>query len=279
MPIPMKKGYNFLVQHKKYTSITMPSLDIYEEYYGIGFIVSGDRQISTLGRTFFIHKGFISPMDIHTYHRTTPLSNQTYEKYHVRFTPLMAKRLIRVVGEARFHEIMSHSSYQLPKEYQDEALSIFQKMLEEYEHYDCIAELMLQDLLERLIVILYRYGEIPEAAEIGINTTDDAILNVLSYINIHFADNPSVKELSSIAGLSESHFMKRFRDCTGCSCKTYIHHYKNKIAQSLLTHTKKSIQEISDELGFCNSNYFCKIFKSLNGINPSAFRRIYAQKV
>lgn len=279
MAIPIKTGYHFLVQHiTKPASTVMPSYDIYEDYYGLGYIVHGDRQISTPDRTFFVHDGYISPINIHMYHRTSPLSDKAYEIYAVRFTPAMAERLIKAFGPAKFDDIMSHASYRLPKHAQADVISAFEQMLEEYEHYDPVSELAIQGLLEKTILILYRYGEISETSEIHIDTKDKAILDVLTYIDLHFMDNPSIGELAAIAGLSESHFMKRFSNSTGCSCKTYIRHYKHKIAQNLLVHTDKSIQEISDELGFCNSNYFCTTFKNISGMNPKKFRTFYTHK-
>lgn len=48
MAIPLKKGYKFRVEHvTKPASNYMPSFDIYEKYYGIGYLVKGDRQVST----------------------------------------------------------------------------------------------------------------------------------------------------------------------------------------------------------------------------------------
>lgn len=53
MAIPLKKGYKFRVEHvTKPASNYMPSFDIYEKYYGIGYLVKGDRQVSTPERTF-----------------------------------------------------------------------------------------------------------------------------------------------------------------------------------------------------------------------------------
>ena len=48
MPQPLKKGYNFFVEHiKKDASYQMRTTDVYTDFYGIGFIISGDRNIIT----------------------------------------------------------------------------------------------------------------------------------------------------------------------------------------------------------------------------------------
>ena len=216
MAIPLKKGYKFRVEHvTKPASNYMPSFDIYEKYYGIGYLVKGDRQVSTPERTFFVHDGYLSPVSMGVYHKSSPLSDRNYEVYAVRFVSSVTTRIKEIIGENEFNDLMLHTALSVP----------------------------------------------------------DEIMDILSYIDTNFMNNPSVSELAKKAGLSESHFMKRFRDATGCSYKTYVNRYKNKIAQTMLTESPKSIQEISNELGFCNSNYFCTLFKKINGMSPLQYRK------
>ena len=54
---------------------------------------------------------------------------------------------------------------------------------------------------------MYRYGTVAETSEIHISTADTEIMDILSYIDTNFMNNPSVSELAKKAGLSESHFM------------------------------------------------------------------------
>lgn len=274
MAIPLKNGYKFRVEHvTKPASNYMPSFDIYEKYYGIGYLVKGDRQVSTPERTFFVHDGYLSPVSMGVYHKSSPLSDRNYEVYAVRFVSSVTTRIKEIIGENEFNDLMLHTALSVPDEIKPKIIDIYEQMLIEYDNYDSVAEFALQNLLEQLILIMYRYGTVAETSEIHISTADTAIMDILSYIDTNFMNNPSVSELAKKAGLSESHFMKRFRDATGCSYKTYVNRYKNKIAQTMLTESPKSIQEISNELGFCNSNYFCTLFKQINGMSPLQYRK------
>ncbi len=43
MPMPLKKGFNVHVEYiEKPSTYVMRAIDIYEDFYGIGFIVSGE---------------------------------------------------------------------------------------------------------------------------------------------------------------------------------------------------------------------------------------------
>ena len=227
MPLPLKKGFNVHIEYiEKPFNYVMRAVDIYQDFYGIGMIISGDRQTTTPEQTCFIHAGNVTPMNIGVYHQT-----------------------------------------------QIKVRQMFEDMLYEYEHYDSNSEFIIEGILGRLIITLLREGKVKESAEMKLNIQDKAIYEVLAYLDLHYAENPSVETLAALAGLSASHFMKRFRECTGSSYKTYLKCYKIRLAQSLLLHTEHSISRISEELGFCNSNYFCNVFHEIYGKSPRAFRK------
>lgn len=274
MAAPMKNGCQVLVEYvEKPSGYAMRTTDIYKEYYGIGFILSGDRQITTPERSYFVHAGNLSLMDIGIYHRTFSLSNAPYKRYGIKFTPKIAERCIAQIGEANFKKVMSYLCYELPLQTQLKVRQMYEDMLYEYEHYDANSEFIIEGILGRLIVTILRDGKHAESASANLNIQDEIINNILDHIDLHYAENPSVDELARLAGLSPSHFMKRFHDCVGSSYKTYLNCQKTRIAQDLLVNTRLPITRISDELGFCNSNYFCNIFHKITGMSPSDYRK------
>lgn len=274
MPMPLKKGFNVHVEYiEKPSTYVMRAIDIYEDFYGIGFIVSGDRQTVTPEKISFIHAGNVTPMTIGVYHRTYALSDAPYKRYGMKFTPKIAKRCIEQIGEKNFNHVMSHLCYELSPACQKKVRQMFDDMLYEYEHYDANSEFIIEGILSRLIITLLREGKAAESTNTKLNIQDKAINEVLVYLDLHYAENPSIETLAALAGLSESHFMKRFRECVGSSYKTYLHCYKTRLAQNMLVNTKLSISQISEKLGFCNPNYFCTVFRKISGNSPREFRR------
>lgn len=274
MPAPLKKDYNVHIEYiEKPSTYVMRAIDIYTDYYGIGFIVSGDRQTTTPERIAFIHAGNVTPMTIGVYHRTASLSDAPYKRYGMKFTPKIARRCIEQIGEKNFNKVMSHLCYELSPECQIKVRQMFDDMLYEYEHYDAHSEFIIEGILGRLIITLLREGKAAESANIKLNIQDKAMNEILEYLDLHYAENPSIDTLASLVGLSASHFMKRFRECVGSSYKTYLHCYKIRLAQDMLVNTKLSISQISEILGFCNANYFCTIFHKISGNSPKEFRK------
>lgn len=145
---------------------------------------------------------------------------------------------------------MLHTALSVPDEIKPKIIDIYEQMLIEYDNYDSVAEFALQNLLEQLILIMYRYGTVAETSEIHISTADTEIMDILSYIDTNFMNNPSVSELAKKAGLSESHFMKRFRDATGCSYKTTSTDTKTKLHRQCSPNRQKVSMKYPTSLAF-----------------------------
>lgn len=60
MPAPIHPDYNFKVNHKKRDNhYSMNTAASYENMYGIGYMISGDRIIITPQKTVTVHPGTI----------------------------------------------------------------------------------------------------------------------------------------------------------------------------------------------------------------------------
>lgn len=98
-------------------------------------------------------------------------------------------------------------------------------------------------------------------------------MNVLTYLDNHYAENPAVEEMVAMTGLSPSHFMKRLKACVGSTYISYLNNYKVRLAEDLLKNTQLSLTVIAQRLGFCNTNYFSTVFKRENEMSPLEYRK------
>ncbi len=98
------------------------------------------------------------------------------------------------------------------------------------------------------------------------------IRSVCEYISMHIKEKLSINQLAEQAGYTEYYFSHKFKNEIGCSVADYIKHEKIQQAKLLLSGTKMSIQEISDELSFGSRSYFSSSFQKETGISPSEYR-------
>lgn len=85
--------------------------------------------------------------------------------------------------------------------------------------------------------------------------------------------NYSLEEIAAQFNCSVSHVSHLFSKHAHCSYRTYVNTVKTNIAKVYLTSTNMSIQEISEHLGFSNSNYFSTVFHRMCGVPPREFRQ------
>lgn len=99
--------------------------------------------------------------------------------------------------------------------------------------------------------------------------------NVCYYIKKHLTEPLSIETLAKLTGYSEYYFSHKFQEELGISVKDFILNEKIEQAKTLLSDSQKSIQEISDELAFCNRNYFSTCFQKKLGMSPRQYRTKY----
>ena len=73
--------------------------------------------------------------------------------------------------------------------------------------------------------------------------------------------------------VSADYFTKMFKDSIGKTPIEYINGLRVNRSMELLFKTEKSMSEIADEIGFCNPNYFHKIFKQYTDQSPLSYRK------
>ncbi|MNJ94897.1 Transposon Tn10 TetD protein [compost metagenome] len=99
------------------------------------------------------------------------------------------------------------------------------------------------------------------------------ICRAQSFIKGNIGDKLSLNDIALEAGISKYHFIRVFSAYIGETPFEYIQRIKILKSFSLLNQ-KKSIAELSHEVGFESQSSFNKAFKKLTGISPKEFRNL-----
>ena len=102
--------------------------------------------------------------------------------------------------------------------------------------------------------------------------SNDIIPMAKIYINNNFTENLLIENMSSLFFISPSHFSRKFKAETGMSFLTYLNQIRMENVCTQLILSDKSINEISESVGYTNFSYFCKKFKSIVGCTAAEFR-------
>lgn len=105
-----------------------------------------------------------------------------------------------------------------------------------------------------------------------------AIAAVQDYIRMYYSQNLTLARLSERAGLSPKYLQKQFKEETGETMSQFIKTIRCEKAAQLLAGTSLPVQEISTYVGYLDSNYFVKVFRSLYHKTPTAYRETMQQR-
>ncbi len=94
----------------------------------------------------------------------------------------------------------------------------------------------------------------------------------------YLKQNICVSELSRLCLISPRHFSRLFRNTYHTSPIDFVNDLKLQRAKNLLESTSLSVTEIASEAGFSEIFYFSKLFKKMEGLTPSEYRKSIAQR-
>lgn len=112
-----------------------------------------------------------------------------------------------------------------------------------------------------------------------LNKTNALINDVKKYIHNNFS-NPSlsIEDISDQFNISTNYLRSIFKSASDKSISKYISDYRFNEAKILLNTTDLPAIQISNKVGYNNSNYFYTAFKKTYGISPSQYRNINKTK-
>lgn len=99
--------------------------------------------------------------------------------------------------------------------------------------------------------------------------------NINTYILAHLTEDLSVDRLCEHLHLSRRKLYEYSEEFLHCSIAKYIKKMRLQHAQTLLSETTLPVSVISEQCGFSDYNYFCRIFKQENGMSARNYRTMH----
>src|ERR1700761_6489742 len=103
--------------------------------------------------------------------------------------------------------------------------------------------------------------------------SDEVISDAQNWLHQNFHQNFPLATPARNVGMSLRNFVRRFKQATGDSPLIYLQKLRVAAAKRLLENDHRSMQEISDAVGYQDPVFFRKIFQRHTGVSPSAYRQ------
>ncbi|MCR8631216.1 helix-turn-helix domain-containing protein [Paenibacillus radicis (ex Xue et al. 2023)] len=155
-------------------------------------------------------------------------------------------------------------------EVQSTAGEIFGDSFDLYKEVNACAR--LQDKKEFIERIFSSISQWIQQKKQGQNTS--LFNQIQEYVEHNYHLDLSLTILGENIGLSPSYLSSIFKETTGMNFVDYINTRRVDQAKIMLRQTNETVVEISDKVGFTNSNTFIRVFKRHEGITPGQFRQM-----
>ena len=107
----------------------------------------------------------------------------------------------------------------------------------------------------------------------------NSLLPAIDHVSKNFADNISIAALAQLCGISESHFMRMFKQQLNMTAYGFVEQVRMFHAIESLKSGSQSILQIALDCGYYDHSSFVKRFKKFTGTTPLKYRSHHQSSV
>ena len=228
--------------------------------------LSGSGTVKFSKRTFTLRSGNLCWIDYRQAYIHWPARFESWEFMWVKVDSPQMDLLAETLN------VESNAVFPSPEG--AEARAIFHKIFELFVTRPLAIDAALHGAVGSLVALFFQSRQ---SAASGQGTTLEAhaadLSGVLETIRVDYHREWTVAALARLAGMSESHFFRRFAEATGSSPISWLRRERVNQAKHRLTETSNRIHDIAEQVGYTDAHYFSRDFKKLVGVSPQQYRR------
>ena len=138
-------------------------------------------------------------------------------------------------------------------------------------------DMLINQYLAELIMLLMSESWHPEEKRKTSKRTSAlkraSVLDVKEWIDAHYADDLTLDGLAAQFYINKYYLAKTFKAQFGSTIQNYITSIRITHAKQLLRFSDQSIEEIGLITGIGTPDYFSRVFKEVEGVPPSVYRK------
>ncbi|MDO5292932.1 MAG: AraC family transcriptional regulator [bacterium] len=100
----------------------------------------------------------------------------------------------------------------------------------------------------------------------------------MEWIKANYNKELTIKEIANEMGYNANYLSTIFKKSTGMTIVQYINVTRIKVAKSMIINDGSSVKEVAYACGFVDDKYFMKVFKKLEGMTPSQYKKAFSKK-
>lgn len=157
-------------------------------------------------------------------------------------------------------------------------ISVMDELYTIAESADYVRDMRLHEKLSSLLVLLMEdaWDEERNSPKEADRTVD--IQQVKEYIDANFTDKITLDSLAARFYINKYYLQTLFKDRYGSTVNTYLNRVRITYVKQQLRFGDKTIETLAEELNI-EPPYLSRLFKKVEGVSPSQFRRSWRGKI
>ena len=247
------------------------------DFVEIAYVASGTglHTVNGMSHKTFAGDVFLINYDIPHEFVTT---GEPLTVYNCIFTPAYFNATLnksRDFFDITDHFLLSNLYSNLPTDYlyasssgneNQHIFNIYNRLLQEFTAKQIGYRDIMRGYIIELLVIICRL-------KLSVDSTKtQKMLEVLEYVNVHYREDVRIDRLAALAGFSESHFRRVFKELTGKTLTLYLQALRIEEACKLLKDHTMSVEQVAAAVGYNDMKHFYAVFKRISGQTPKTMR-------
>lgn len=142
------------------------------------------------------------------------------------------------------------------------------------EEFGCTFKVTVSDYVDSYTMLpkCYKQARKMQDDTLSGSTRNSLIQKVVDYIQEHYMDEINLKTIACEFGMNAFYLGQLFKESVNTNFTDYITELRIQKAKGLLQEDTYKVWEVSQMVGYSNTNYFYTLFKRKTGLSPAAFR-------
>lgn len=231
-------------------------------YLLAAFIRRGEMDVRYRGETYIARKGDVLLMDCRHPHYYR--AHNGLEFLYVHFDGASSHEMVNYIVDNNGSPIFR----------QESNIDVGKLLYDVVQHYE-------QGGVNNAMTVNYQINQVLywlSTSALPAVLEDSPIDNAIHYIRDNVGEPITLDDLAQLTNFSPCYLSHTFKKQTGYAPSEYVINTRLEKAQMLLTHSRKSVNEIAFDVGYSSASSFINVFTRKVGCTPKVYRNMQQSK-
>jgi AraC-like DNA-binding protein/mannose-6-phosphate isomerase-like protein (cupin superfamily) len=238
------------------------------EFLQICYVLNGVCRHVVYDEQMDLQRGDLFSIPPSALHCFMPIDDQAFELVQLDFMPSLLEEHIEELSHVSLSRVLlinlsPRSQIVIERLMEDIKLEL--ELKDAYHQYAVRADLL------KFLVIINR--EVRGWAHEQGSGYEQAIREVIHYIELHIDKPVSLKEAAARISVSPNYFSSLFKIVTGVTFSGFLMELRLRKAGELLLQSDMSVGEVMEAVGYKHTGHFYKMFKKSYAVTPFEYKR------